>query len=470
MKQELVDELLDLFEDNIEALSAYYILKETNLPVFVTGRAGTGKSTFIKLATTISQTTYEIIAPTGVAALNVNGKTIHSMFHFPNRVILPNDPYINEIRFKKNEKFILMNADLLIFDEISMVTSATLDCVDLILKKVCKSEKPFAGKKILFVGDPFQLPPILNKEDRHKFKSYYESEYFFDSEIFQEINPLRVEFKTNYRQKDHEFVEILNNIRDRSNLLKSLSKLNKYCYSETERSGSVIASGNSINLTFTNKIADAINMDNLAKLEGQSFTYTSNEQGRFVWDSVLAEKALTLKAGARVMFVKNNDYRQYVNGTLGTVLEIGRSRIVVVTDDQKLIEVEREKWVTEEYTREMKDGKWKSGYKEVGSMYQYPLKLAWAITVHKSQGLTFDRVHLIKGRGAFAHGQVYVALSRCRTLEGLHFDRPLSYTDVQVDKRITKYYNDFQDDRVELTINEVLDELEAQQGRAVCLL
>lgn len=460
-KAQTEEKLLDLFQDNTEVLIAYYILKNTDIPVFVTGKAGTGKSTFIRLAQTVSKTICEVVAPTGVAALNVNGKTVHSLFHLPNRIMLPNDPSVKEIRFNGEDEFILVHADLLIFDEVSMLTSAMLDCIDLILKNVCKSDKPFAGKKVLFVGDPFQLPPIVNKEDRHKFKSYYASEYFFDADIFEEINPLRIEFKHSYRQKDNQFLMILNSIRNRTNLSQTLNKLNRYCYTGVEQS-EVPVEVSSINLAFTNSVADAMNAGRLGKLSGETFTFIAMVQERFRWQSVLVEERLVLKVGARVMFVKNHKKGLYVNGTLGIVTEIAQNRIVVVTDDQITIEVEREKWETQEYKREKVNGKWESSYVEVGSMYQYPLKLAWAITVHKSQGLTFDRVHIVKGRGAFAHGQVYVALSRCRTLEGLTFDSPLSYTDVQVDKAITAFYENFEDDRVEQVINEVLDVLETK--------
>lgn len=462
-KVQTEEKLLDLFQDNAEALFAYYILKNTHIPVFITGKAGTGKSTFIKLAQTVSKTICEVVAPTGVAALNVNGKTVHSLFHLPHRVMLPNDPSLKEIRFNSEDEFILVHTDLLIFDEVSMLTSAMLDCIDSILKNVCRSDKPFAGKKVLFVGDPFQLPPIVNKEDRQKFKSYYASEYFFDAEIFEETNPLRIEFRNSYRQKDSQFLRILNNIRSRTNLFQAISKLNRYCYMGVEQS-EVPVEGSSINLAFTNSVADAMNADMLGKLSGEAFIFKATVQGRFRWESVLVEGSLVLKVGARVMFVKNHKKGLYVNGTLGIVTEIEQNRIVVVTDDQLAIEVDREKWETNEYKHKKVNGKWESSYVEVGSMYQYPLKLAWAITVHKSQGLTFDRVHIVKGRGAFAHGQLYVALSRCRTLEGLTLDSPLSYTDVQVDEAIVAFYKNFEDERVEQVINEVLDKLEAKTG------
>jgi ATP-dependent exoDNAse (exonuclease V) alpha subunit len=445
------------FEDNPEAIEAYYILKYTDTPVFLTGKAGAGKSTFINLAKTLYKTMVEVVAPTGIAARNIDGSTINSLFRLPPRLCVPTPENIAQHSFSKEAQMFLHFTDVLIIDEISMVNSATLDFMDKFLKKISNSNEPFGGKKILMVGDPFQLPPIVSDEDKKEIRKYYRSEHFFDSNIFKEMKPVKIELKKNYRQKDEQFMNILNGLRNYSKVSESINLLNRLCYDKLDGE----LAGNKIKVTFNNREADRINDEELDTIDEPEKVFEAEITGAFDWRSILIEKVLKLKVGARVMLLHNDFGRLFVNGTLGFVTGFDADKVLVVTDEGATIPVPKLTWSTEEAKSVKRKKKWIKEYNIIGTMTQYPMKLAWAITVHKSQGLTFDNVHLVNNTRAFAPGQLYVALSRCRSLEGLKIEKRLMVNDVKMDSRIVSFYKTINDEeRVESILNDIADRLE----------
>ena len=407
---------------------ALEFLQENSGCVFVHGKAGTGKSTLLtqyRLNTTKNCIT---VAPTGVAALHVGGETIHSCFGFAPSVSVPRAR--KEANFSQKKK-LFKELHTLIIDEISMVRADLLDCIDVFLRAVRKDERPFGGVQVLMFGDLYQLPPIIKFDEMEAFKKLYASEYFFDAQVIKrlrEFNLLhRVELEHVFRQKDADFLELLHAIREKSIEQYHFEMLHERVFSMTDR--------DTLILTGRNDNAKTINEQRLNELGTKAVRFPSKTTGKFDDKNAPTETDLVLKVGARVMFVANDTQNGlYVNGTLGSVKDIIDRRVMVQTDDGKTIEVMPHTWTM--YETVFDEEKNALDQKQRGTFVQLPLKLAYAVTIHKSQGKTFDKLHIDLGSGAFANGQTYVALSRATSLQGITLARPLRPRDVMVDDRV----------------------------------
>lgn len=427
-------------DDNINselALAEEYI-RETGSNVFLTGRAGTGKTTFLKSLKVDCPKRLAVAAPTGVAAINAGGVTLHSLFQLPFGPFIPGSEYSRApFRFTRAKKDLIRSLDLLVIDEISMVRADLLDGVDHVLRNLRRNNRPFGGVQLLMIGDLFQLPPVVKNEDWQLLRSHYQSPYFFYSKALAETDMVTIELQKIYRQTDKRFIGILNQIRDNTDtpqLIKELNTRVKQDFSPADDSGY-------ITLCSHNNRADAINRSRLAELSTPIHEFNAEVEGDFPDHIFPTPSSLQLKTGAQVMFIRNDssENRRYFNGKIGQITHIaGDSIKVKCPDDREEIEVEEALWENiayqvDETTQEIQE-------KKLGSFRQYPLKPAWAITIHKSQGLTFDRA-IIDAEAAFAHGQVYVALSRCRNLEGLVLSTPLSAKAIHVDSEVLHFHS-----------------------------
>lgn len=399
--------------------------------VFVSGKAGTGKSTLIHYLRHTYKGNVVVVAPTGVAALNVNGVTLHSYFKLPPRIITESD--IKEVKDRK----LYSKLHLLIVDEISMVRVDLVDAMDAFLRKNGRDkDQPFGGTQVLLVGDMFQLPPVVtNQEQTILDERGYSSPYFFSAKCLETCEMATVELTEIFRQRDPKFTKMLNNIRVAENLEEVVPLLNASCTRGA-------ADNSIITLTCTNAVADEINIAEQVKLEGESRIYMGEITGKFVVEEerLPSPLNLTLKVGAQVMFTKNDETRRWVNGSLGRVVELGPGSIKVemISDTEGLIhDVTQVEWESYKYVFCRVSEKI---VPEVAGRYiQYPLTLAWAVTIHKSQGKTLAKVRVDLGTGAFASGQVYVALSRCRSLADISLERPIKEQEVKCDPIILRF-------------------------------
>lgn len=409
-------------------------LERTRDNLFITGKAGTGKSTLLQLFRNTTKKRCAVLAPTGIAALNVRGQTIHSFFGFPPKMINRKD-----INKRKNSRM-YSNMDVCIIDEISMVRADMIDNIDIFLRINRGVNKPFGGVQMVFFGDLFQLPPVVASDyERQVFSTYYETPYFFSSEIIRnpDFELQLIELNQVFRQDERRFVNLLDAIRLNQMDYDDLLDMNERHVPVPEDKEYYIT------LTSRNAIADQINQLEIKKLHSEAFSFSANVTGSFNPRLFPTDPVLQLKKGAQVMFVKNDPQKRFVNGTIGLVQDVKADSIIVSIidskEDTKDFELERLEWEIIKYKPNEKNPT-QITTETVGTFKQYPVKLAWAITIHKSQGKTFDRVIVDLGSGAFEYGQTYVALSRCRTFEGVILKRPLTGRDIMVDQRVTEWY------------------------------
>ncbi len=444
---------------NRELEMAYRFLSGTSRHVFLTGKAGTGKTTFLKKIVAELPKQMAVVAPTGVAAINAGGVTIHSLFQLPPELLLPGwekRNQVNKYRFSKAKRDILRHLDLLIIDEISMVRADLLDAMDEIMRRYRRSDKVFGGAQVLMIGDLQQLSPVTRKNEWSLLSQYYDTPYFFSSRVFRQMNPVVIELKEVFRQENETFIRILNEIREGKISAVSLEKLNRryipgFEPDEDERY---------IRLTTHNRKADAINLRKLEALKGKKRCYKAKITGKFPGNAFPTDPELCLKPEAQVMFVRNDPTgaQRYFNGKIGRVVEVDTDTVSVDTGDE-IVVVGREEWEYATYETDPETLEIKR--KVEGTLSQFPLRLAWAITIHKSQGLTFDQA-IIDVESAFTHGQTYVALSRCRTLEGLVLSAPVTERQLIYDQRVSRFIKDAQ--------NFFPDEETLRQSRKTYLL
>lgn len=437
-------------QENEQLALAWQFVERTGVNVFLTGKAGTGKTTFLRRLKERSPKRMVVVAPTGVAAINAGGVTIHSFFQFPLAPYIPGGSFNTKdekYRFSKEKKNIIRTLDLLVIDEISMVRADLLDQIDAVLRLHKDRHRPFGGVQLLMIGDLSQLAPVVKEGEWALLREYYRTPYFFGSHALQQTQHVTIELTHVYRQTDYTFIDILNEVRENRLTAESLARLNSRVdnrqQTEADSQFSILNSqfgDGTIRLTTHNATANRYNEERMDALKSIRFTFRADVSGIFPESSYPAEEKLVLKKGCQVMFLKNDSQgSRYYNGKLGIISHVDANTIRVRgIDDGVEIEVEPDVWTNARYvidkeTREIRE--------EIeGEFRQYPLRLAWAITVHKSQGLTFDRA-VLDVNAAFAAGQVYVALSRCRSLEGLVLTAPLSPSSVRTDAVVTDYMN-----------------------------
>lgn len=412
-------------------------LKYTNQPIFLTGKAGTGKTTLLRRIKETTTKNFAVVAPTAVAAINAGGVTIHSFFQMPFGPIIPNQNSAEQngpLKYAEEKIKLLKCLELLIIDEISMVRADMLDFIDQAMRNVKASNLPFGGVQVLMIGDLYQLSPIAH-DAWHILKEYYLSPYFFDSLILKRISLVTFELEKVYRQSDPVFLEILNQIRENKLTPELLNQLNEHYDASLEQ----VWKEDFITLTTHNNLVGQINTECLEKLEGEVHSFQAKVTGDFPKDAYPVDEILKLKVGAQVMFIKNDSSgkKQYYNGKAAKIAGIATDRVrVQFLDDSAEFEVEREEWQNVKYSLDQEDSN--INETNAGSFSQYPFKLAWAITIHKSQGLTFEKA-IIDISSSFTHGQAYVALSRCKSLEGLLLKAPVKMENIMTDQRIIAF-------------------------------
>ena len=437
-------------ETNKELREAWEFVEHTGTSIFLTGKAGTGKTTFLKLVKEKSSKRIIVVAPTGVAAINAGGVTIHSFFQLPPTPYIPGTTIRDRYDFAKSKRRIIASLDMLVIDEISMVRADLLDAVDTVLRRFRDRTQPFGGVQLLMIGDLQQLTPVVTAQDDEVLSRYYDTPYFFGSRALRQINYVTIQLTHVYRQQDPAFITVLNHVRDGNPTVGDMNRLNDRCnpaFIPRQEDGY-------IRLTTHNRLADSYNENELLKLPGKRYTFQAKVKGDFPAANYPADQNLVLKQGAQVMFIKNDPSmkHEYYNGKIGHVVAVDEKSITVkCPGDPNTIQVEQDVWENTKYA--INPEKKTIEPQVAGTFTQYPLRLAWAITIHKSQGLTFEHA-IIDAGFSFAPGQVYVALSRCKSLEGIVLASRIGISSIFNDPRVTEYIS-HQQQKAEESIREL---------------
>ncbi|MBI4844043.1 MAG: AAA family ATPase [Nitrospirae bacterium] len=446
-------------EFNRQFTHAFNTIEQTSQNVFITGRAGTGKSTLLQYFREKTKKNIAVLASTGVAAVNVKGQTLHSFFNF--RADVTPD---TAAKIKPRNKEIYKKLDAIVIDEISMVRADLLDCADIFLRRHGRKKKlPFGGIQMIFIGDLYQLPPVVTSKEKNLFSDYYKSPYFFSARVFDHdlfsgagaksapFEMAFIELEKVYRQRDQGFLDILNRIRNNTVTEADMGELNARCDpSFAENPGDFY-----IHLTTTNALAEKVNMMKLSELKAEAHEYHGVIEGGFEGRNLPTSQVLTIKKGSQVMLLNNDPHGRWINGTIGLVEEIEEGEdapdiLWVKLPDGETADIMPYKWEMFEFSYDKKMSRIFS--ESIGSFIQYPLRLAWAVTIHKCQGMTFDKVVIDIGAGTFSHGQLYVALSRCTGIKGLVLKKAVTKKNVLLDWRVVNFVTRYQYMQAEKTI------------------
>lgn len=442
-------EISDIDFDNPDFITAIDMVNNTNRSIFLTGKAGSGKSTLLKYICETTRKKFIVLAPTGIAAVNVGGMTMHSFFKMPLKPLLPDDPDYSPRKIRDTLKYsrdkikIIKNLDLIIIDEISMVRADMIDFMDRILRYYSgNNREPFGGKQLLLVGDIFQLEPVIKSDFREILRRYYSNFFFFNAMAFSRIKLVSIELRKTYRQKDARFVELLDRVRENHATDDDLKKINSRCgrLGETDNSGD---DRFVMTLATRRDTVDYINERKLEELPVEQHNFKGVIEGTWPESILPTSLNLTLKEGAQVVFIRNDKEHRWYNGTIARIARIANDEITVELEDGEHYVLDQDQWENVQYEYDDKEKRIKETV--LGTFKQYPIKLAWAMTIHKSQGLTFNRVVIDMEGGAFSCGQTYVALSRCTTLEGITLKNPITRRDIFVNPAVIEFSKHFND-------------------------